>query len=75
MFINNKHVLYVTDLLHLIDNVFTLTPASSYPNLNSNPNSHPNPNSNPNPKTQLCFSTDEMKSFFDQMYVPIPICL
>jgi len=26
------------------------------------------PNSNPNPKAQLCFRTDEMMSFFDQVY-------
>jgi len=29
--------------------------------------SYPNPNSNPNPKAELCFQTDEMTSFFDQM--------
>jgi len=42
---------------------------SSYPNLNSNSNSNTNPNtnSNPNPTAQLCFPTDEMTSFFDQM--------
>jgi len=39
---------------------------SSYPNANSNPNT--NPNSDPNPKAQLCFRTDEMTSFFDQVY-------
>jgi len=45
---------------------------SSYPNpsSNSNPNTNPNsnPNPNPNPKAQLCFRTDEMTSFFDQVY-------
>jgi len=34
--------------------------------LNSNPNT--NPNSDPNPKAPLCFRTDEMTSFFDQVY-------
>jgi len=38
-----------------MENVFTLNP-SFYPN------------SNPNPKAQLCFRTDEMRSFFDQVY-------
>jgi len=38
---------------------------SSYPNPNTNLN--PNPNSNPNPKAQLCFRTDVMTSFFDQV--------
>jgi len=32
----------------------------------ANPSSYPNPNTNP--KAQLCFRTDEMTSFFDQMY-------
>jgi len=41
----------------LIENVFTLTPAL-----------YPIPNTNPNPKAQLCFWTDEMASFFDQVY-------
>jgi len=46
---------------------------SSYPNpvSNSNPKTNPNPNSSPNPysnpKVQLCFRTDEMTPFFDQM--------
>jgi len=35
-----------------------------YPNPNTNPNSNPNPK----PKAQLCFRTDEMTSFFDQVY-------
>jgi len=40
------------------------------PNSNSNPNTNPNsnPNLNPNPKAQLCFWSDEMTSFFDQVY-------
>jgi len=38
------------------------------PNTNSKPNSNPNSNSNPNLKAQLCFRTDEMTSFFDQVY-------
>jgi len=43
---------------------------SSYPNPNSNcnPNTNPTSNPNPNPKAQLCFRTDEMTSFFDQVY-------
>jgi len=63
--------------LHLIENTFDwkriYANLSSYPNPNSNPNTNPNPNhnSNPNPnpnlKAQLCFRTDEMTSFFDQM--------
>jgi len=50
---------------------------SSYPNPNPNPNSSSNPNTNPNPnpnpnpnlnpKAQLCFRTDEMTPFFDQV--------
>jgi len=39
-----------------------------YANPSSNPNSIPNRNSNPNPKAQKCFRTDEMTSFFDQVY-------
>jgi len=41
---------------------------SSYPNPNSNSNPNINPNSNPNPNAQLCFRTDEVTSFFDQVY-------
>jgi len=43
---------------------------SSYLNPNSNPNTNPNSNFNPNsnPKAQLRFRTDEMTSFFDQVY-------
>jgi len=45
---------------------------SFYLNPNSNPNTKPNPNRNPNfnpnPKAQLCFRTDEITSFFDQVY-------
>jgi len=37
---------------------------SSYPN--PSPNTNPNPS--PYPKAQLCFRTDEMTSFFDQVY-------
>jgi len=56
------------DLLHLIKNTFydskrIYANPSSYPN--PNPNSNPNPN--PNLKAQLCFRTDEMTSFFDQV--------
>jgi len=63
-----------SDLPHLIENTFDrkriYANPSSYPNpnLNSNSNSNPNPNPNPNPKVQLCFRTDEMSSFFDQVY-------
>jgi len=32
----------------------------------ANPSSYPN--TNPDPKAQLCFRTDEMTSFFDQVY-------
>jgi len=38
---------------------------SSYSNPNSN--SNPSPNPNPNPKAQLCFRTDKITSFFDQV--------
>jgi len=38
---------------------------SSYPN--SNPSTNPNSKPNPNPKAQLCFRTNEMTSFFDQV--------
>jgi len=36
----------------------------------ANPSFYPNSNhnSNPNPKAQLCFQTDEMTQFFDQVY-------
>jgi len=36
----------------------------------ANPSSYPNSNTNinPNPKAQLCFRTDEMTSFFDQVH-------
>jgi len=60
--------------LHLIENTFDrkriYANPSSYPNPNSNSNrnTNPNRNSNPNPKAQLCFRTDEMTSFFDQVY-------
>jgi len=62
------------DQLHLIENTCDrkriYANPSSYPNpiSNSNPNTNPNPNPNPNPKAQLCFWTDEMTSFFDQVY-------
>jgi len=50
------------DLLHLIENVFTLilalTPITNH-------------NSNPNPKAQWCFRTDKMASFFDQVYTGV----
>jgi len=36
---------------------------SSYPN----PNPDTNININPNPKAQLCFRTDEITPFFDQV--------
>jgi len=59
------------DLLHLIENTFDrkriyANPSSS-PNPNSNPNTNPNSNHNRNPNAQLCFRTDEMTSFFDQI--------
>jgi len=37
-----------------------------YANPSSNPNSIPNPNINP--KAQYCFQTNEMTSFFEQVY-------
>jgi len=59
------------DLLHLIENTFDrkhiYANPSSYPNPNSNPNPNTNLNPNSNPKAQLCFRTDKMTSFFDQM--------
>jgi len=59
------------DLLHLMENTFDrkrfYANPSSYPNLNSNSNINPSSNPNPNPKAQLCFRTDKMTSFFDQM--------
>jgi len=58
------------DLLYLIENTFDgkriYANPSSYPNPKHNSNF--NPNTNPNPKAQLCFRTDEMTSFFDDMY-------
>jgi len=39
-----------------------------YANPSSYPNSNPNTSPNLNPKAQLCFRTDEMTSFFDQVY-------
>jgi len=54
----------LTDLLHLLENTFDrkriYANLSSYPNFNSNPNS--------NPKAKCCFRTDEMTSFFEQVY-------
>jgi len=41
---------------------------SSYPNPKSISNSNTNPNPNSNPKAQLRFRTEEMTSFFDQVY-------
>jgi len=56
------------DVQHLIKNTFDrkriYANPSSYPNSNTNPN----PNLSPNPKAQLCFRTEEMTSFFDQVY-------
>jgi len=46
------------DLLHLIENTFDRK------RMYANPSSYPNTN----PKAQLCFRTDEMTSFFDQVY-------
>jgi len=34
----------------------------------ANPSSYPNSNCNLNPNVQLCFRTDEMTSFFDQVH-------
>jgi len=54
----------------------TLDRKCIYANPNSYPNSNHNTNSNPNPKAQLCFRTDEMTSFFDQVYrIQIPYFL
>jgi len=50
------------DLLHLIENTFDRK------RIYANPSSCPNPN----PKGQLCFRTDEMTSFFDQVYQSTP---
>jgi len=44
------------DLLHLIENTFDRKQI------------YANPSSYPNPEMQLCFRTDEMTSFFDQVY-------
>jgi len=33
----------------------------------ANPSAYPNSNPNRNPEAQLCFRTDEMTSFFDQV--------
>jgi len=57
---NNK-----TDLLYLIENTFDRKRIYANPSAYPNPNS--NPNTNPNPESQLCFRTDEMTSFFDQV--------
>jgi len=46
-----------TDLLHLIENTFDRK------RIYANPGSYPNPN----PKAQLCFQTDEMTSFINQV--------
>jgi len=53
-------ILYLQDLLNLIEN------ACDRKRIYASPSSYPN--SNPNPKAQLCFRTDEMTSFFDQVY-------
>jgi len=59
---------------YLIENTFDrkriyANPSSCpYPNSNAKPNTNPNSNPNPNPKAQLCFRTDEMTSFFHQVY-------
>jgi len=50
------------DLLHLIESTF------DWKRIYANPNSYTNPNSSPIPKAQLCFRTDEMTLFFDQVY-------
>jgi len=56
----------------LIENTFDrkriYANSSAYPNSNPNTNPNPNSNPNPNPEAQLCFWTDEMTSFFDQVY-------
>jgi len=52
-------------LLHLIENTFDQKRIYAYPI--AYPNFNSNPISNPNPKAQLCFRTDEMTSFFDQV--------
>jgi len=49
----------------LIENMFDRKRIYANPSTYPIPNSNPNPN--PNPKAQLCFQTDEMTSFFDQM--------
>jgi len=51
----------------LIENTFDRKRIYANPNSYPNPNSSSNPNTNPNPKAQLCFRTDEMTSFFDQV--------
>jgi len=59
-------IYYTWSKTGLIENVFTLTP-DLYPYPKSNPNTNPNLYSNPNPKAQLCFRTDEIMSFFNQV--------
>jgi len=63
----NRIVIEITsqNLLHLIENTFDRKPI--YTNPSSYPNSNSSPNTNPNLKAQLCFQTDEMTSFFDQV--------
>jgi len=53
------------DLPHLIESTFDRK--RIYVNPSSYPNPNSNRNTNPNLKAQLCFQTDEMTSFFDQV--------
>jgi len=58
------------DLLHLIENTFDRKRIFANPSAYLNPNSNPNTNTNPNlnSKAQLCFRTNEMTLFFDQVH-------
>jgi len=56
---------YTFDRKHIYANPSSY--ANANPNPNSNPNTNPNSNPNPNRKAQLCFRTDKMTSFFDQV--------
>jgi len=66
--VQTKKQCLFADLLHLIENKFDRKRIYTNPSAYPNPNSNSNPNSNPNPEAQLCFRTDEMTSFFDQVY-------
>jgi len=54
--------LKLQDPLYLLENTFDRK------RIYANTSSNPNYNSNFNPKAQSCFRTDEMTSFFEQVY-------